>query len=134
MTYSNIKKDKEQPNKSNLLKKTSIIGILLIIILSSGSNIYHQVTILKEAKLRNEQADKKIREIEQENEWLEKNIAQATNSALMERKYREYLGIGTSKDVWLLLPPEDTTKRMGKDFNMVENKPIIVQWWDLFTN
>ena len=133
MAYSNTNKDKGQPGGAVILKKVAIWVVLLIIIFFSASNIYQQATILKEARQRNAEKEQKITTMEKENEFLDKNIAQATDSAYIDRKYREYLGLGTSDDVWLLMPKDEGNNKSTTEITVVDTKPVITQWWDLFT-
>ena len=63
---------------------------------------------------------------------MEKQIADATGSAYLERKTREYLGLGGAKDHWLEVDLESGTGALSTEIPDSGTKPIIRQWWDLF--
>lgn len=132
MAYSNIKKDKAQIKLKEKLK-TGVIGIFLgIVAISAWINIFQQAMILNGAKNRNREAGKMINELSKENQKMEKEIEYATGSAYLQRKAREYLGLGGPNDRWLLVDLESTNTATGREIPESGIKANIMQWWELF--
>jgi len=132
MAYSNIKKDKAQIKLKKKLK-TGVIGIFLgIVAISAWINIFQQAMILNGAKNRNKEAEKMINELSKENQKIEKEIKYATGSAYLQRKAREYLGLGGLNDHWLLVDLESTNTATAKEIPESGTKANIMQWWELF--
>jgi len=80
----------------------------LTILVSAATNINNQLSALVEAEKSNRELEKRIEEISEENRKLQGKIAEATQSAVIEAKIREKLGLGTTNDYWLKLPKEGT--------------------------
>lgn len=133
MAYSNTNKDKVQVRLKEMLKNTGIMVILLIIIISAWNNIIQQAEILNEAQKRNQETEQKIKILMEENNKMEKQIQSATDSAYIQRKVREYLGIGKSGDVWLEVDLGTTETKTKEDTVVMGEEPVIKQWWNLFT-
>ena len=132
MAYSNINKDKAQVKLTQKLKRTVIVVILVILTVSAWTNIWQQATTLNEARNRNRQALDKINGLESGNKKLIKEIEDATGSAFEQRKVREYLGLGTDRDHWLLtdLGVSQTAAMTGIPDS--GTKTVLMQWWGLF--
>lgn len=133
MAYSNINRDNTQPERVFDLKTLGFIVGLLIVVFSSIFNILGKYNTLKEARNRNKKLETGINQTVKENNIMLQQIKEATSSGYMERKAREYLGLGTTNDVWLVLPTTGEDLKLNQEVNIVETKPNIVQWWELFT-
>lgn len=133
MAYSNINKDKIQANTGKKFKTAILTVILAGITVSSGSNIVQQISTLREATRRNGEMEKNIEIIEKENADLSKKIVMATESGTMNRKIREYLGLGNKDDHWIIADLAPVKNDEKEKIKVVEVKPNIVQWWEVFT-
>ncbi len=133
MTYSNTNKDRGQPRGREKLKKIVIPVILVMIILSTWTNIVQQAITLKEAEKQNQKIEQKLKALEEENKKLEWKIATATSSSEIQRNIRQNFGLGTDEDRWLAvdLEPSETNKTGEKAVE--ESQSVLQQWWNLFT-
>ena len=134
MSYSNINKDFVQVVPNMTVKRIILIIILIGITTSSLLNTFNQWMILKEATSRNKEMEMKIRSLEEDNHKLERQIEYATSSANISRKTREYLGLGTENDYWIILPKSDGDNKITTLKKETVENPVIIQWWNLFTN
>lgn len=134
MAYSNTNKDKGQVSKAMLVKKTLLGAFLLIILLSSGSNIWSQWQTLKNAEIRNKKLESELADVTKLNKMLEMQIEYATSSAYKMRKSREYLGLGGPNDYWIKMPNNMDNMNITQEVTETNFVPIIRQWWNLFTN
>lgn len=127
----------------------NIIQVLVcgIIVISVGININNQLGTLLEARRRNEELDKEIKKLSEENRIWEKKIEYATSSAFLEQEVRDKLGMGGRDDYWVetgtgsayVLPLRDFRQggqageaKPAFDENYGEAKPIWRQWLELF--
>jgi hypothetical protein len=132
MTYSNTNKDKIQSGWWNRLKLLILTGGLLTLLLSSGLNIYRQWTTLRKAEDRNKSMEDKLEKLEEENRHLKAKIEIATTSAYIDRKYREFFGMGGKDDYWLIIPKDSTESSLKREITVVDDEPNIIKWWNLF--
>lgn len=112
-----------------------------------GININNQLETLLEARRSNEELDKEIKKISEENWIWEKKIEYATSSAFLEQEVREKLGMGERNDYWIdlgtepvfeeksaFVPPlrnySEAMPAVTKSFG--EAMPIWRQWLELF--
>jgi cell division protein FtsL len=133
MAYSNINKDNLQVGPKNTLKTILLIIVLSGVIVSSLFNIYNQWSILRQARSRNQEMEQKIARLETENKDLTRQIEYATSSANISRKTREYLGLGSEEDYWLIMPQGDSNDQLKPEINETVEVPTIIAWWNLFT-
>jgi hypothetical protein len=87
---------------------------------------------LKSANVRLEKAEKELANIDNEIKKFTKLSAEATSSATIERKLREYFGTGTNQDYWLVLPKDELGTDIIDEFEQEQTKVNIVRWWQLF--
>jgi hypothetical protein len=132
MAYSNINKDKVQVLRGNLIKTAVFVVGLLIVTFSSLMNIYRQMTVLREAKVRNLKLKTALNRTLTDNKVMLRQIGEASGSAYIDRREREYFGLGTSADYWLILPKDGKDLKLNDEIKVVENRPNILKWWDLF--
>jgi hypothetical protein len=133
MAYSNTNKDKVQIEWKKKLKNTGVTVILLIIVISAWTNIIQQMVILHEAESRNKKAEEKISKLMEENQKYEKQVEYATTSAYKQRQVREDLGLGNNGEVWLAADLGTAGTTVEEETAIDGEKPMIVQWWNLFT-
>jgi hypothetical protein len=134
MAYSNINRDEAQANVGKSIKTAILTIVLIVVILSAGTNVYNQWTTLRQAIGRNQEMGRGIKVLTEENRNMMKQIEYATSSANINRKLREYTGTGTSSDYWLLMPEEAGSSGITiEETAVIGEKPVIVQWWNLFT-
>ena len=134
MAYSNINKDDTQAGVGKSLKTAILTVVLLLVAISAGVNVYNQWTTLRQAVERNKEIESKIKNLEEDNKNMEKQIEYATSSASISRKIREYTGKGTEADYWLILPKVENRGILGAEITEIDEKPVIIQWRDLFTH
>lgn|GEM_PF-1993385 len=132
MAYSNINRDKKQTGRAEKVKNLVFVVFLLVITTTSLLNIYRQWSTLNRAEARNHKLETEIASIEAENQLLRLKSAEATKSAYIDRKLREYFGLGTANDYWLILPPEDKNLELNQEVNVDNSKPLVLEWWELF--
>ena len=82
---------------------------------------------------RNQEIELKIEKLKIENSDLSRRAESASTSAILNREIREYLGLGTDKDHWIVANLEPDNNLPENKITVVENKANILQWWDLFT-
>jgi len=133
MAYSNTNRDKEQVQGAENIKKAVFVVVLLVVCLSSIFNIYNKWFTLSEARDRNNKMTESLNKLLSENKQMGKQIEEASGSAYVERKAREYLGVGTTNDSWLILPNVEPNLKVTRDVKIVEERQNILKWWDLFT-
>jgi hypothetical protein len=126
MAYSNTNKDNLQHDWKKTVKRAILAIILTLILISSVTSIYQQGTILRDAVNRNKLLEKKTSRLQAENELFKKQIEYATSSANVARRT-------PGDDYRLILPPEDRRAGMKEEVHEVVLKPVIIQWWELFT-
>jgi hypothetical protein len=61
-----------------------------------------------------------------------KQIEYATSSANLERKVREYMGLGGLSDHWLLVDLGGTNPVGPEEIPESGTKINLMQWWELF--
>ncbi|MBI2464617.1 hypothetical protein HYV64_00600 [Candidatus Shapirobacteria bacterium] len=133
MTYSNINKDKTQSRLWQIVKQGSFYWILGYIIYTSLVNIYRQFVTLKSAEKRVDTLERRVDEIESEKRRYLKLNNEATSSTMIERNQRQYFGIGTDRDYWLILPSPTQNERLVSESYDIETEPNLIKWWKLFT-
>jgi hypothetical protein len=89
---------------------------------------------LKEARERNKKLENSIDKLILENNQMQRQINDATSSAFVDRKAREYFGLGTENDYWLIMPKDTDDIKIVQKESIVENKLNILKWWELFTS
>jgi hypothetical protein len=133
MTYSNTNRDKTQLDRWKKLKQTLFYGILGYITYSSLSNIYRQFTTLRLAETRLKVLEKKVQSVDTEKKKYLRLVEEATSSATISRNQRQYFGIGTDKDYWLIIPSPQPDENIVTEINEEKTVPNLVKWWNLFT-
>jgi cell division protein FtsL len=133
MTYSNINKDKAQVKGGDFVKKGVLAMIAIILIISALGNVYSQFKTIKNVEDKNAELLVKIDYLNLENKKLEQQIEYATSSAFMERKAREWLGVGASGDEWIDLPKEESGQSLYPEVNEENQISNIKKWRQLFT-
>lgn len=133
MAYSNINKDNIQADRTKKLKMAILTIFLMTGLISAWTNIVQQIKTLREAEKRNREMEHKIEELEGANFRLKKEVETATASGVMSRKVREYLGFGSASDYWLTVDLKNRGEELKDKGIIVETKPKIVLWWNLFT-
>ena len=128
MTYSNTNRDKVQANWWNFVKNGILTIIAIILIISALGNIYFQYNTIKNVEVKNAELLGKINYLNIENKRLLQQIEYATSSAFKEQKAREWLGVGTSGDMWIDLPKETVKQSLYPSVNE-ENQVINVKKW-----
>jgi len=126
MAYSNTNRDNLQHNWIKTIKRAGFAIILVIILVSSLVSIYQQGTILRDAQSRNRMMEQKVVRLQEENRLYKKRVEYATGSAAIARKT-------PGDDYRLILPPEEKQTWTKEGASEVLEKPIIIQWWELFT-
>jgi len=110
-----------------------LIWVLAVMVtISLIFNIKNQFLTLKMAGDENVTLNKEIKQLDESNKDLIKQINYSTSSAFVDQKAREYFGLGNGSDAWLILPPE---KKIELDLNPTEIKETTKfrQWLNLFT-
>lgn len=133
MTYSNTKKANVQANWKVRVKNGLIAIILLVIIVSSLSNVINQYKTLVDAQKVNSDLELKNAKISQEISDLKQKIEYATSSAYRQRRARQFLGLGNGNDRWIILPKFEVNINIGQGVSESETKPKYIQWWERFT-
>jgi len=133
MAYSNTNRDKEQVNRGVKLKTTVFAVGLIIVTISSLTNIYTKWVTLKEARDKNNKIKNTLDKVVSENQQMKRQMDEASGSGIMSRKARAYFGLGTSDDYWLILPKDEGNLSIKEEGTVIENEPNILKWWDLFT-
>ena len=133
MTYSNTNKDKRQPNWWKTTKTAAFYAIVAYLIYSSLLNIYHQWVTLRSAQNRMDTLQQKVIDIEKEKKKYLQLVDEATASATIERKQRQYFGIGGSNDYWIVVPTSTEEAKLVEEVNEVQSSPNLIRWWRLFT-
>jgi len=133
MTYSNINRAKPQVKGWKLIKSGMLIVVAIILIISAIGNIYFQYRTIKSVENKNTELLDKIEYLNLENRRLQQQIEYATSSAFKERKAREWLGVGTTNDVWIDLPKIENSESLYH--NVVEENQVdnVKKWFLLFT-
>lgn len=133
MTYSNTNKDKVQASGWNRAKKWLMVAGAIILTISGLGNIYSQFKTIKNVEDKNAELLGKVDYLNLENKRLQQQIEYATSSAFKEQKAREWLGVGTSGDVWIDLPKENGEQNLylvANEENQISN---VKKWLLLFT-
>jgi len=133
MTYSNTKKANVQANWKVRVKNGFMAGVMLVIIISSLSNVINQYKTLVDAQKVNNDLELKNAKISQEISDLKQKIEYATSSAYRQRRARQFLGLGNSTDRWIILPKFDGNINIGQEVNESKTLPKYIQWWERFT-
>lgn len=132
MTYSNTNKDKIQANLIHKSKNIIITILLLITIIYSGGNIINQYVTLKEAKRVNAVKQNDITNLKEKITELRQKVEYATTSAYKARRMRQFYGLGLVDDKWIVIEKSKKESNIGQDYNVAEDKPNIVLWWEKF--
>jgi len=114
------------------MKRFFLIILGLIITGSIIGNIKTQYSTLKEAENQNLKIEKKISELNHENQILDQKMAYATSSAFLDEEAHEMLALGSENDAWLNVGEEKNIELFPK-MNETEEIPKIKQWISLFT-
>jgi hypothetical protein len=133
MAYSNINRDNLQARTIKRVKTILLVIVLTTVTISSLLNTFNQWSTLRQASKRNREMEQKIARLDKENRDLSRQIEYATSSANIDRKTREYLGLGNENDFWLILPKQEDGDQLKQEINETVEKPTIIQWLDLFT-
>jgi len=133
MTYSNTNKDKIQPGRWQSVKQALFYVVLGYIIYSSLINIYRQFVTLRAARSRVNTLENKVNELDMERKKYQKLVEESTSSAVISRNQRQYFGIGTENDRWLILPTTTADEKIVSEIYEVETEPNLIKWWKLFT-
>ena len=133
MTYSNTKKDKAQANWLGRLKNWLLIIILSFVAVSSLSNVISQYKTLTEAQRINREDELEIASIKEKISDYRQWVEYATSGAYKARRERQFYGLGLPTDFWIKYPEYEDTTNIGQNYNITENKPNIVKWWERFT-
>ncbi|MFZ2152592.1 MAG: septum formation initiator family protein [Microgenomates group bacterium] len=115
------------------LKQWGFYVILVYIIFSSIVNVVRQWTTLEAGQRRLLRLETKKQEMQQEIRKYTKLAEEATSSEIIERKAREYFGVGRENDYWLIMPPAEKMPELVEKFSQTNQKPNIVAWWELLT-
>lgn len=105
-----------------------MIGILI----TTTSGFYHQWKALTRANDRNQQLAVEIARLEKENRILERQIAEASEPAFIERKMRDFFGIGSPNDYWLKLPEMEVQPGEKVVEEAGDNDLNVMRWWKMF--
>ena len=116
-----------------IIKNIFLSCVFIAIIGSSILNIISQLSILSEAKQKNEELTQKNYVLEKENVGLKNKIAYATTSAFLEQQVRDKLGMGKETDYWIRMPEENPNLDLYPQINEVDTKQTAKQWINLFT-
>jgi cell division protein FtsB len=133
MTYSNTKKANIQANWKVRAKNGLIAIILLVIIVSSLSNVINQYKTLVDAQKINNDLELKNAKISQEINDLKQKTEYASTSAYRQRRARQFLGLGNSSDRWIIFPKLEGNTNIGQKINESGTLPKYIQWWERFT-
>jgi hypothetical protein len=134
MTYSNTNKDKTQLDRWRKLKQVFFYAVLGYIIYSSITNIYRQYSTLRSANRRLQLLEEKVEGVAREKRKFLKLVEEATGSATIARNQRQYFGVGTNRDYWIVMPTPAENDQLVSEVYEVETDPNLVKWWKLFTN
>src|SRR5690606_14669255 len=120
--------------KFKYMKKIAWLVWILITMMTISLviNVKNQFLTLKMAEEENVDLIRKIKKLDETNKNLIKQLEYSTNSAFVDQKARDYFGLGTENDVWLILPPE---KKIDINFGQEKKQeiPKFRQWLGLFT-
>ena len=133
MTYSNINKDKRQPNWWKKVKSVVFGVVVIYLTYLSLVNVYRQWITLKSAQSRKEVLQQRVVDLEKEKKKYSKLVDEATTSAIIERKQRQYFGIGGGDDYWIVVPSATEEAKIVNEVNEVQSSPNVIKWWGLFT-
>lgn len=101
-------------------------------IISTLLNIRNQYLTLKDAEKKNNELKIKVEKMIGLKQKIIKQIEYATSSAFIDQQKKQLLGLGTEKDVWLVLPEEKKIDYYDEVTEEVEI-PNYQQWLQLFT-
>jgi cell division protein FtsL len=133
MTYSNINKDNIQAKMLSKIKKITIVFLLIITIIYSGTNIINQYQILIEANRSNQEKELNITNLKGEISNMRQKVEYASSSAFIARRMRQFYGLGLPGDNWIIFNKNKQESNIGQIYNVTVNKPNIIQWWEAFT-
>lgn len=127
--------------KANLLEKVKnrlkTYYVYLIILLSAlfVFSVVRSVFRVFEAKQRTGQASEKVEKLKQENEELQRKLAEVKGEAYQEKQLRDKLGLAKEGEIVIVLPDKEILRKIVPVINEEEDTlpdPTWKKWLKLF--
>jgi len=127
--------------KANLLEKVKnrlkTYYVYLIILLSAlfVFSVVRSVFRVFEAKQRTGQASEKVEKLKQENEELQRKLAEVKGEPYQEKQLRDKLGLAKEGEIVIVLPDKEILRKIVPVINEEEDTlpdPTWKKWLKLF--
>ena len=127
------KQDYLETFKNKLYGYSGLILFILVFVFATSliRNIFKAVNIRK----RIGEEKEKIEELQREKEEFERKVAEAESEAFIEKQLRDKLGFAKEGEVVLILPDDETLKKLVPISQEEENflpDPTWKKWLNLF--
>lgn len=109
------------------------LGVLLIAFLLTTSLIRTIITI-SSADKKIEEVKKRVERLKQENETLKKEVDKTTTSEFLEKAARDKLGLAKPGEAVIVLPDEETLKKMAPKIDREEEIALPLPNWQKWLN
>lgn len=108
--------------------------IIAIVMGITVFNIKNQFETLASARLKNEQLNIKLEQMNILKNNLIKEIEYSTSSAFVDSQRKQLLGLGTDNDYWLDLPEELVEAEIVREVNETKKETNFQKWLKQFTD